>query len=114
MMNIICETNSGWERNWFLYDDPKCREHMYDRLINEKMREKRWLGMVWFMVFNTTFNNISGISSWSVLLVEESGEHRENHRPVASDWQILSHNVISSSPCLSGVRTHNVSGDRHW
>ena len=26
------------------------------------------------MVFNTTFNNISVISWWSVLLVEETGE----------------------------------------
>ena len=36
------------------------------------------------MVFNATFNNISGISWWSVLLVEESGEPAENHRTVAS------------------------------
>jgi len=27
-------------------------------------------GLVWFMVFNATFNNISFISWWSVLLVE--------------------------------------------
>ena len=31
---------------------------------------KGWF--VWFMVFNTTFNNISVISWWSVLLVEET------------------------------------------
>jgi hypothetical protein len=36
------------------------------------------------MVFNTTFNNISEISRWSVLLVEETGEAGENHRPEAS------------------------------
>jgi hypothetical protein len=36
------------------------------------------------MVFNTTFNNISVISWWSVLLVEETGVFRENHRTVAS------------------------------
>jgi hypothetical protein len=29
--------------------------------------------MDWFMVFNVTFNNISVISWWSVLLVEETG-----------------------------------------
>jgi hypothetical protein len=27
------------------------------------------------MVFNATFNNISVISGWSVLLMEESGVH---------------------------------------
>jgi len=36
------------------------------------------------MVFNATFNNISVISWRSVLLVEENGVHRENHRPAAS------------------------------
>ena len=40
-----------------------------------------WLGLVWFMVFNATFNNISVISWWSVLLVEEA---RENHRLVVN------------------------------
>ena len=35
------------------------------------------------MVFNATFNNISIIFWWSVLLVEETGVHSENHRPVA-------------------------------
>jgi len=39
------------------------------------------------MVFNATFNNISVISWQSVLLVEETGEYRENHRPVASHCQ---------------------------
>jgi hypothetical protein len=36
------------------------------------------------MVFNVTFNNISVISLSSVLLVEESGVPRENHRPVTN------------------------------
>jgi hypothetical protein len=35
--------------------------------------------MVWFMVFNATFNNISVISWWSVLLVEETEVTGENH-----------------------------------
>jgi hypothetical protein len=66
-------------------------------------------GMV--MVFKDTFNNISVISWWSVLLVEETGE---NHWPAASHWQTLSRNVVSNIPRLSGSRTNNVSGDRHW
>ena len=72
------------------------------------------LKLVWFMVFNTTFNNISVISWWSVLLVEETGVPGENHVPVASHWQTLSHNVVSNIPHLSGIRTHNVCGDRYW
>jgi hypothetical protein len=36
------------------------------------------------MVFNATFNKISAISWQSVLMVEEIGVPRENHRPVAS------------------------------
>jgi len=47
------------------------------------------------MVFNAIFNNISVISWQSDLLVEET----------------LSHNVVSSSPRLSGIQTHNVSCD---
>ena len=49
------------------------------------------------MVFNGTFNNISVISWWSVLLVEETAVTEEN-RPVASQRQTLSHNVVSSTP----------------
>ena len=45
------------------------------------------------MVFNATFNNISIISWRSVLLVEETVVPVENHRPAASHWQNLSHNV---------------------
>ena len=36
------------------------------------------------MVFNTTFNNISVISWWLVLLVEETGVPGESHRPATS------------------------------
>ena len=45
------------------------------------------------MVLSTTFNNISFISWRSVLLAEETGLPGENHRPVASHWQTLSHYV---------------------
>ena len=51
-----------------------------------------WFG--WVMVFNATFNNISVICWLSVLLVEETGVPRENHRPTASHWQTLSHNIV--------------------
>jgi hypothetical protein len=51
---------------------------------------------VCLMVFNATFNNISAIYWWSVLLVEENGIIGGNHRPASSNWQTLSHDVVSS------------------
>jgi hypothetical protein len=42
--------------------------------------------------------------------VEETGVPRENHRPVASHWQTVSHNVVTSTPHLIG---NHVNGDRH-
>jgi hypothetical protein len=41
------------------------------------------------MVFNATFNNISVMSSWSVLLVEETGIPRENHSHAANHIRTL-------------------------
>jgi len=43
------------------------------------------------MVSKVSFNNISATSWLSVLLVEEIGILEENHGPVASNWQIVSH-----------------------
>jgi hypothetical protein len=45
------------------------------------------------MVFNATFNNISVISWWSVLLVEETGIPGGK-----KSLKTLSHNVVSSTP----------------
>ena len=62
------------------------------------------------MVLNATFNIISFISWRLVLLVEETGE---NYQLAASHCQTLSHTVLSSTHRLSGIRAHNVSGDRY-
>jgi hypothetical protein len=43
--------------------------------------------------------------------LEETAVTGENQRPAASHSQILSHNVESSTPRLSGIQTHNFSGD---
>ena len=61
------------------------------------------------MVFNITFNNISVISWQSVLLVEETKvQEKTTELPQVTDKQ----NVVSSTPRLSRIRTHNISGDR--
>ena len=52
------------------------------------------------MVLDATFDNISVLSWRSALLVEETGVLGENQRPVASHWQTLSHNVVSSALCV--------------
>jgi hypothetical protein len=57
-----------------------------------------WRVRIRVRMFTATFNNISTISWWSVLLVKGSGVHGENHRPAASHWQTLLHNVVSSTP----------------
>ena len=54
--------------------------------------------MVMVVVFNATFNNISVITWWSVLLVDETVVPGENHQPVASHGKTLSHNVVSITP----------------
>jgi hypothetical protein len=38
----------------------------------------------------------------------DTGIPGENHRPATTHWQTLSQNVVSSTPCLSVVRTHKV------
>jgi hypothetical protein len=91
----------------------RCHPHFYYRAIHNELNcwmytldrpQKVWslytndYHPVFFsraMVFNATFNNISVIWCWLVLLVEETRIPGENHRPVASHWQTLSHNVVS-------------------
>jgi len=63
------------------------------------------------MVFNATFNNLWVIPWWLILLMEKTGVPGENHRPVESHWQTLSHNVVWSTLRLSRILTHNFSGD---
>ena len=85
-----------------------CFTSTYSIQCNMKILIRR---LVWFMVFNDIFNNISVISWRSVLLVENTGGTGENHRPATSRWQTISHNVVHLG--LSGIRTHNISGERH-
>ena len=73
---------------------------------------KVWLHYGFGLVFNATFDNISVMSWWSVLLVKETRGHGENHQPVASHCQTLSHNIVHLT--LIEIRTQNISGDRHW
>jgi hypothetical protein len=66
---------------------------------------------VCLMVFNGHFQQYFSYIFWLVLLVEETGGPGENHRPVTSHSQTLSHNVVHLA--LIEIQTHNISGDRH-
>jgi hypothetical protein len=86
-------------------------EYMYMELLRSwKNKKDGWFGL-WCL---TPLSTISVISCRTVLLVEETGVPGEIHRPVASHWQTLSHNVVLRTPHLSGIQTHNVSCDRDW
>jgi len=65
------------------------------------------------MVFNTIFNNISVISWWSVLLVEETRGPGENP-DLLQVTDKLDHIMLNQVHLTwAGYRTHSVSGDRH-
>jgi hypothetical protein len=84
-----------WHSNTYLYQ----WQDTGTLILRYSLRSnaESWINSLLFVclvVFNAIFNNISVISRLSVLLVEETGGHRENHRPVVSHWQTLSHNVV--------------------
>jgi hypothetical protein len=65
------------------------------------------------MVFNATFNNISVISWWSVLLVEETGVPGENYFLSQVDDKLYHIMLYRVHIAMSVFPDHIVSGDRH-
>jgi hypothetical protein len=53
-------------------------------LLCENITVLGWL--IWFIVLNATFSNISAIAWRPVLVMEEVGVPGEYHRPWASNW----------------------------
>ena len=73
--------------------------HFQSHDIHQHMYwSRQCIMLICYVVFNAIFNNISVILQRSALLVEETGVHGENHRPVVSHCLTLLHNVVSSTP----------------
>ena len=80
--NIFDATDTiRWFCLWFLVTLYKTSVKLFNIQIYNRL--------VWLIVFNATFNNISTTSWWSVVLVEETRVPEENHPPVAGHWQIM-------------------------
>jgi energy-converting hydrogenase Eha subunit E len=80
--SVLLETTDLPKVSDQLYHIRLYRVHLGDNLVTMADQIRHLL--VWFMVFNAIFNNISVILWRSVLLVEETGVFGENHCSVAS------------------------------
>jgi hypothetical protein len=68
------------------------------------IKKKLLVGLVGFMVFNATFNNISVTSLQSVFLVEEAGVSGENHQPATSHWQTFKYHIMLYTSPWAGFK----------
>ena len=61
-----------------------------------------------YMVFEATFNNISVQFYWC-----RKPEYPEKTTDLSQVTNKLDHNVVSSTPRLDRIQTHNISGDMY-
>jgi hypothetical protein len=71
-----------------------------EKLFSYIMTSTSYSQVDWFMVSNVTFNNISVISWWSLLMVEETRVPDKLHHIMLYRLHLV----------MKGVRTHNIRG----
>jgi len=67
-----------------MYHDRKYQNYLSVQIDILKLFNTKYI--VRDMVLKATFNNISVISRWLGLLVENTGVSGENRRPIARNW----------------------------
>ena len=80
---------------WYIFYFESNRYRVFQkRNVHTKLDIHYYIIYVWYIlqwcrvrVLNTTFNNISVMSRWYNLLVEETGVIGDSHRPDVSHWQ---------------------------
>ena len=79
-----------------LFKSEKMWRHCYFIVLYSSIEEMFYGMRIRILVLDVTFNNISVVSCWLFLLVDETVE---KHRSAESHWQTLSQNVLLSTPC---------------
>ena len=105
--NLLIITGILWSMSWLPVNVPQFYGCCYwGKTILIFLTRGRVRGYGVWCYFQQYFSYIVAVSFIG------GGNRGKKHWPAASSWKKLSHNVVSSTPHLSRIQTHNVSGDR--
>ena len=110
---ITLKSNTSWgpilATSYAVVLEKKLQMSLPSRSQSSHLRFFNWLSLVNFDILKVHVLSLRfGLVLWCLTPLSTIFQL---YRPAASHWQTLSHNVVHLS--LSGIRTHNISGDRH-